>query len=144
VIAGQQRARHRHSRTGARAPRVAQPCLCSPVDAQAGFARVQAGFARAQAGFARAQAGFASAQAGFVDARAGRARAQDMKKRGRYGHVINVSSMSGHRVPPGAGAFYAATKHALRALTEGLRQEARAARDAPVPRAGGRDAEFPG
>ncbi len=130
MFAGQQRARHRHSATGARAPRVALLCLCSPVDAQAGFTRAQAGFARAQAG--------------FVDARAGRARAQDMKKRGRYGHVINVSSMSGHRVPPGAGAFYAATKHALRALTEGLRQEARAARDAPVPGAGGRGAEFPG
>ena len=52
---------------------------------------------------------------------------QDMKRRGQYGHIINISSMSGHRVPNGAsgGAFYAATKHALRALTEGLRQEAR-------------------
>ncbi|KAK9830639.1 hypothetical protein WJX81_008303 [Elliptochloris bilobata] len=50
---------------------------------------------------------------------------QDMKKRGEYGHVINISSMSGHRVPPGGHSFYAATKHALRALTEGLRQEAR-------------------
>jgi hypothetical protein len=72
------------------------------------------------------------------------ARAQDMKKRGRYGHVINVSSMSGHRVPPGAGAFYAATKHALRALTEGLRQEARAARAPPVPGAAGRAQGVPG
>lgn len=54
-----------------------------------------------------------------------RSRAQDMKKRGHYGHIINISSMSGHRVPPGGGAFYAATKHALRALTEGLRQEVR-------------------
>ncbi len=50
-----------------------------------------------------------------------------MKRRGQYGHIINISSMSGHRVPNGAsgGAFYAATKHALRALTEGLRQEVR-------------------
>ena len=48
-----------------------------------------------------------------------------MKKRGQYGHVINISSMSAHRVPPGGHSFYAATKHALRALTEGLRQEAR-------------------
>lgn len=49
-----------------------------------------------------------------------------MTRRGQYGHIINISSMSGHRVPNGAsgGAFYAATKHALRALTEGLRQEA--------------------
>ncbi len=52
---------------------------------------------------------------------------QDMKRRGQFGHIINISSMSGHRVPNGAsgGAFYAATKHALRALTEGLRQEVR-------------------
>lgn len=40
------------------------------------------------------------------------------------GHVINISSMSGHRVP-GRGGFYAATKFAVRALTEGLRQELR-------------------
>ncbi len=58
---------------------------------------------------------------------------QDMKRRGQYGHIINISSMSGHRVPNGAsgGAFYAATKHALRALTEGLRQEV--ASSLPVP-----------
>lgn len=42
------------------------------------------------------------------------------------GHVINISSMSGHRVP-GKGGFYAATKFAVRAMTEGLRQELRAA-----------------
>lgn len=48
-----------------------------------------------------------------------------MSRRGQYGHIINISSMSGHRVPNAAsgGSFYAATKHALRALTEGLRQE---------------------
>tara|TARA_R110000850_G_scaffold249163_4_gene374068 strand:+ start:201 stop:959 length:759 start_codon:yes stop_codon:yes gene_type:complete len=40
------------------------------------------------------------------------------------GHVVNISSMSGHRVP-GKGGFYAATKFAVRALTEGLRQELR-------------------
>ena len=36
--------------------------------------------------------------------------------------------MAGHRIPDAAGnngAFYAATKHALRAITEGLRQEVR-------------------
>ena len=50
---------------------------------------------------------------------------QDMTKREQYGHIINISSMSAHRVPNGAsgGSFYAATKHALRAITEGLRQE---------------------
>lgn len=40
------------------------------------------------------------------------------------GHIINISSMSGHRVP-GRGGFYAATKFAVRAMTEGLRQELR-------------------
>lgn len=40
------------------------------------------------------------------------------------GHVVNIGSMSGHRVP-GKGGFYAATKFAVRAMTEGLRQELR-------------------
>jgi len=44
------------------------------------------------------------------------------------GHIVNLCSMSGHRVP-GRGGFYAATKFAVRALTEGLRQELRAADD---------------
>ena len=38
------------------------------------------------------------------------------------GHVVNVSSMSGHRVPP-TGGFYAATKFAVRAMTDALRAE---------------------
>jgi NADP-dependent 3-hydroxy acid dehydrogenase YdfG len=38
------------------------------------------------------------------------------------GHIINVSSVAGHRVGPGS-AVYAATKHAVLALSEGLRQE---------------------
>lgn len=42
------------------------------------------------------------------------------------GHVVNLSSMSGHRVP-GKGGFYAPTKFAVRAITEGLRQELRLA-----------------
>jgi NAD(P)-dependent dehydrogenase (short-subunit alcohol dehydrogenase family) len=49
----------------------------------------------------------------------------DMRRRGDSGHVVHVSSMSAYRVPPQAGA-YAATKHAVRALTEGLRAELRA------------------
>ncbi|ONP15256.1 oxidoreductase [Burkholderia cenocepacia] len=42
--------------------------------------------------------------------------------RQKGGHIINVSSVAGHKVGPG-GAVYAATKHAVRAPTEGLRQE---------------------
>lgn len=49
--------------------------------------------------------------------------AQDMKRRGQWGHVIHISSMSAHRVPSPAVAFYSATKHGVRALAEGLRQE---------------------
>ena len=43
-------------------------------------------------------------------------------KQQKSGHIINVSSVAGHKVTPG-GAVYSATKHAVRALTEGLRQE---------------------
>ena len=43
-------------------------------------------------------------------------------KRQKAGHFINVSSVAGHRVGPGF-AVYAATKYAVRALSEGLRQE---------------------
>lgn len=48
----------------------------------------------------------------------------DMRARGDDGHVIHISSMAGHRMPKSpTGAFYAATKQAVRALTEGLRRE---------------------
>jgi NADP-dependent 3-hydroxy acid dehydrogenase YdfG len=40
----------------------------------------------------------------------------------KAGHIINVSSVAGHKVSQ-AGAVYSATKHAVRALSEGLRQE---------------------
>jgi NADP-dependent 3-hydroxy acid dehydrogenase YdfG len=43
-------------------------------------------------------------------------------QRQKAGHFINVSSVAGHKVGPGF-AVYAATKHAVRALSEGLRQE---------------------
>jgi NADP-dependent 3-hydroxy acid dehydrogenase YdfG len=43
-------------------------------------------------------------------------------QRQKAGHIINVSSVAGHKVRAG-GAVYAATKHAVRALSEGLRQE---------------------
>ena len=48
----------------------------------------------------------------------------DMRRRGDRGHIIHVSSMAGHRVPDDSGV-YAATKHAVCALTEALRRELR-------------------
>ncbi|MDR2012361.1 MAG: SDR family oxidoreductase [Rhodanobacter sp.] len=38
------------------------------------------------------------------------------------GHIINVSSVAGHKVRAGS-TVYAATKHAVRVISEGLRQE---------------------
>lgn len=46
----------------------------------------------------------------------------DMRARGDDGQVIHISSMAAHRVPDGSGV-YAATKHAVKALTEALRRE---------------------
>ncbi len=43
-------------------------------------------------------------------------------QRQKSGHIINVSSVAGHTVRPG-GAVYSATKHAVRVISEGLRQE---------------------
>ena len=43
-------------------------------------------------------------------------------QRQKGGHIVNVSSVAGHRVRAGT-AVYSATKHAVRVLTEGLRQE---------------------
>jgi NADP-dependent 3-hydroxy acid dehydrogenase YdfG len=43
-------------------------------------------------------------------------------KQQKAGHIINVSSVAGHKVTPN-GAVYCATKHAVRALSEGLRTE---------------------
>lgn len=40
----------------------------------------------------------------------------------RSGHIINISSISGHEVHP-ASAVYSATKFAVRAISEGLRKE---------------------
>ncbi len=52
----------------------------------------------------------------------GIAAALEHMKRQKFGHIINVSSVAGHKVTPD-GAVYCATKHAVRALSEGLRQE---------------------
>ena len=46
-------------------------------------------------------------------------------KQQRSGHFINVSSVAGHKVRPG-GTVYSATKHAVRVISEGLRQEVKA------------------
>jgi NADP-dependent 3-hydroxy acid dehydrogenase YdfG len=43
-------------------------------------------------------------------------------KEQKSGHIINVSSVAGHKVRPG-NAIYAATKHAVRVISEGLRME---------------------
>ena len=43
-------------------------------------------------------------------------------KEQRAGHIINVSSVAGHKIRHG-GAVYSATKHAVRVISEGLRQE---------------------
>jgi NADP-dependent 3-hydroxy acid dehydrogenase YdfG len=43
-------------------------------------------------------------------------------RRQKSGHIISVSSVAGHKVGPG-GAVYSATKHAVRVISEGLRQE---------------------
>jgi NADP-dependent 3-hydroxy acid dehydrogenase YdfG len=40
----------------------------------------------------------------------------------KFGHVINVSSVAGHKIGPN-GVVYSATKHAVRVISEGLRQE---------------------
>lgn len=42
--------------------------------------------------------------------------------RQKTGHIINVSSVAGHKVTVG-GAVYCATKHAVRVISEGVRQE---------------------
>jgi NADP-dependent 3-hydroxy acid dehydrogenase YdfG len=42
--------------------------------------------------------------------------------RQKSGHFINVSSVAGHKVRSG-GTVYSATKHAVRVISEGLRQE---------------------
>src|SRR5262245_43869523 len=56
---------------------------------------------------------------------------RDMERRGVAGHVVHVSSMAGHRIPGVGSAMYAATKFAVRALTEGLRRELRE-RQSPI------------
>jgi NADP-dependent 3-hydroxy acid dehydrogenase YdfG len=42
--------------------------------------------------------------------------------RQKGGHIINIASVAGHKVSMG-GAVYCATKHAVRVISEGIRQE---------------------
>lgn len=51
---------------------------------------------------------------------------QRMEDSGNEGHIFHVSSMSGHRLAPRT-SVYSATKHAVKALTEGLRLDLREA-----------------
>ncbi|XP_030041934.1 dehydrogenase/reductase SDR family member 11 isoform X2 [Microcaecilia unicolor] len=55
---------------------------------------------------------------------------QSMKERNiDDGHIININSMSGHRIlPTSIMHFYSATKFTVTAITEGLRQELREAK----------------
>ena len=46
------------------------------------------------------------------------------------GHIIHLSSMSGHRIPTAVAGLYSATKFAVRSLTETLRRELRQANSA--------------
>ena len=52
----------------------------------------------------------------------GIAAALPVMKAQRSGHIINVSSVAGHKVRAG-GTVYSATKSAVRVISEGLRQE---------------------
>jgi len=54
----------------------------------------------------------------------------DMRARDVAGQIVHVSSLSAYRVQHKTG-MYSATKHAVRALAEGLRQELRAL-DSPI------------
>ncbi|XP_069683457.1 farnesol dehydrogenase-like [Periplaneta americana] len=49
---------------------------------------------------------------------------QLMKEKGvDDGHIIHINSVAGHRPPSGRFTMYSGTKHAVTALTEGLRRE---------------------
>jgi NADP-dependent 3-hydroxy acid dehydrogenase YdfG len=55
----------------------------------------------------------------------GIAAALPVMKAQKSGHIINVSSVAGHKVRPGS-TVYSATKSAVRVISEGLRQEVKA------------------
>ena len=49
--------------------------------------------------------------------------ALEVMKRQRSGHIVNVSSLAGRKVTRDTSGVYAGTKHAVGAISEGLRQE---------------------
>ena len=66
----------------------------------------------------------------FALAQCSRLAVASMRARSVEGMVMNISSMSAHRVAGASSGFYAATKHAVRALTETLRLEVLAQEEA--------------
>jgi NADP-dependent 3-hydroxy acid dehydrogenase YdfG len=54
----------------------------------------------------------------------GIAAAYPVMQQQKSGHMINVASVAGHKVRPGS-TVYSATKHAVRVISEGFRQEAK-------------------
>jgi NADP-dependent 3-hydroxy acid dehydrogenase YdfG len=47
----------------------------------------------------------------------------EVMKRQQSGHIVNVSSLAGRKVTRDSSGVYAGTKHAVGAISEGLRQE---------------------
>jgi NADP-dependent 3-hydroxy acid dehydrogenase YdfG len=47
----------------------------------------------------------------------------EVMKRQGSGHIVNVSSLAGRKVTRDTSGVYAGTKHAVGAISEGLRQE---------------------
>jgi NADP-dependent 3-hydroxy acid dehydrogenase YdfG len=47
----------------------------------------------------------------------------EMMKRQRSGHIVNVSSLAGRKVTRDTSGVYAGSKHAVNAISEGLRME---------------------
>ena len=85
---------------------------------------VNAGIGKgAPIGTGRFDANKATAMTNFVAALAQAEAAMEIFRAQRYGHLVVMSSMTAFRGMPGAMATYAATKAAVAALAEGIRNE---------------------